>query len=157
MIMKRVVGVIGAGECDAQIAALAEDVGARLARQGLVVLTGGRGGVMAAASRGARQAGGLTVGILPGQTHEGINPDVEIPILTGLGEARNAVVACASEALVAIAGEYGTLSEMALALKMGRSVIGLRTWPLMKDVIVAENPEQAVQKVLDSLDMRQSC
>ena len=156
MIMRRIVGVIGAGECDAQIGELAEEVGARLAHHDLVVLTGGRGGVMAAASRGARQAGGLTVGILPGQTYEGVNPDIDIPILTGLGEARNAVVACASEVLVAIAGEYGTLSEIALALKMGRSVIGLLTWSLMTDVIVVENPEQAVQKVLDSLDMRES-
>jgi len=154
--MKRIVGVIGAGECDTQIAELAEEVGARLARHGLVVLTGGRGGVMAAASRGARQAGGLTIGILPGQTYEGMNPDVDIPILTGLGEARNAVVACASEVLVAIAGEYGTLSEIALALKMGRAVIGLQTWPLMTSVIIAENPQQAVDKVLDCLEMRKS-
>ena len=152
-MMKRIVGVIGPGECDQQIDSLAEEVGERLARRGLVVLTGGRGGVMAAASRGAKQAGGLTIGILPGNTYNEVNPDVDIPILTGLGEARNAIVACASEVLVAIAGEYGTLSEMALALKMGRPVIGLRSWPLMMAVIVVENPEQAVEKVLVSLDM----
>ena len=155
-MMKRIVGVIGAGECDRQIDSLAEEVGERLARCGLVVLTGGRGGVMAAASRGARQAGGLTIGILPGHTYNEVNPDVDIPILTGLGEARNAIVACASEVLVAIAGEYGTLSEMALALKMGRPVIGLQSWSLPMDVIAVETPQQAVEKVLDSLDMHGS-
>ncbi len=154
LMMKHIVGVVGAGDCDERTARVAEEVGERLAREGLVVLTGGRGGVMAAASRGAKKVGGLTVGVLPGNTREEANCYVDIPILTGIGEARNAIVACASEVLVAIAGEYGTLSEIALALKMGRPVIGLQSWPLVAAVMTVDNPEQAVEKVLNSLEMR---
>jgi uncharacterized protein (TIGR00725 family) len=150
----RIVGVIGSGCCDDGICQLAEEVGERLAREGLVVLTGGRGGVMEAASRGAKKGGGLTIGILPGPTPEEANPYVDLAIATGLGDARNAVVARASEVIVAIAGEYGTLSEIALALKMRRAVIGLRTWPLVEDVIAVEDPKQAVEKVLDVLARR---
>jgi hypothetical protein len=149
-----IVGVVGSGSCDGVIAQIAEEVGERLAREGLAVLTGGRGGVMEAASRGAKKVGGLTIGVLPGDRREDANQYVDIPIATGLGEARNAIVARASEALVAIAGEYGTLSEIALALKMGRPVIGLHTWTLTQDVIVVEDPKQAVEKVLDSLEKR---
>jgi hypothetical protein len=147
----RIVGVIGAGCCDTAVARLAEEVGERLAHHGLAVLTGGRGGVMEAASRGAKNAGGLTIGILPGNDRGEANPYVDIPIITGLGEARNAIVARASEVLVAIAGEYGTLSEIALALKLGRRVIGLQTWTISADIVMVENPQQAVEKVLDYL------
>jgi uncharacterized protein (TIGR00725 family) len=149
-----IVGVVGAGYCDDAIARIAEEVGERLARRGLVVLTGGRGGVMEAASRGAKKGDGLTIGILPGDRREDANRYVDIPIVTGFGEARNVIVARTAEVLVAIAGEYGTLSEIALALKMGRPVIGLHTWSLAKDVIVVEDPEQAVEKVLDCLEKR---
>jgi uncharacterized protein (TIGR00725 family) len=149
-----IVGVVGAGYCDDAIARIAEEVGERLARRGLVVLTGGRGGVMEAASRGAKKGDGLTIGVLPGDRREDANRYVDIPIVTGFGEARNVIVARTAEVLVAIAGEYGTLSEIALALKMGRPVIGLHTWSLAKDVIVVEDPEQAVEKVLDCLEKR---
>ncbi len=124
------VAVSGAGVCDAATAALAEEVGERLARAGAVVLTGGRGGVMAAASRGAQRAGGLTVGILPGLDPAEANPYVQIPISTGLGHGRNLIVAAGAQVVIAIAGEAGTLSEIALALKVGRPVVGLQTWPL---------------------------
>ncbi len=122
------VAVIGAGVCSEQEAALAEEVGRRLAEAGAVVLTGGRGGVMAAASRGAAQAGGLTVGILPGEDASQANPWVALPIVTGLGEARNAVLMRTAQVVIAVGGEYGTLSEIAFALKFGRPVVGLRTW-----------------------------
>ncbi len=125
------VAVSGAGQCDAAIAALAEDVGYRLAQAGAVVITGGRGGVMEAASRGARRAGGLTVGLLPGLDPAEANPYVQIPIPTGLGHGRNLIVAAGAQVLIAIAGEAGTLSEIALALKVGRPVVGLQTWPLV--------------------------
>ncbi len=148
----RIVGVVGPGDCDAALARVAEEVGRHLAQHGLAVLTGGRGGVMEAACRGAKSAGGLTLGILPGARRGEANPYVDVPLPTGLGEARNAIVACASEVLVAIAGEYGTLSEIALALKLGRPVIGLHTWPMIPDVIAVDNPAQAVEKVLDSLE-----
>lgn len=127
---------------------MAEEVGRRLAEHSLVVLTGGRGGVMEAASRGAKQAGGLTVGILPGNHPQDANTYVDIPLATGLQDARNAIVARASEILIAIAGEYGTLSEIALALKMGRRVIGLGTWHIAKAVQFVETPQQAVEEVV---------
>lgn len=145
--MRRLVGVIGASQCSAEIAALAEQVGRLLAQQGYVVLTGGRGGVMEAACRGAKQAGGLTVGILPGIDRKEANPFVDIAIVTGLHEARNAVIAHAAEILIAIAGGYGTLSEIALGLKLGRPVIGLRTWTGVKGLRLVEQPEEAVAKV----------
>jgi hypothetical protein len=122
------VAVIGAGDCSAAEAALAEEVGRRLAAAGAVVLTGGRGGVMAAASRGAAQAGGLVVGILPGDDAGQANPWVSLPIVTGLGEARNAIMMRTAQAVIAVGGEYGTLSEIAFALKFGRPVVGLHTW-----------------------------
>ena len=147
----RIVGVIGSATCDEVPARIAAEVGRRLAEQHFVVLTGGRGGVMAAASRGAKQAGGLTIGLLPGTEPAEANPYVDVPLATGLSDARNAVVARASEVLIAIAGEYGTLSEIALALKMGRRVIGLRTWPIARDVLVVETPQQAIAKTVEYL------
>lgn len=122
------VAVIGAGLCSEQEATLAEEVGRRLAEAGAVVLTGGRGGVMAAASRGAAQAGGLVIGILPGEDANQANPWVTLPIVTGLGEARNAVLMRTAQVVIAVGGEYGTLSEIAFALKFGRPVVGLHTW-----------------------------
>ncbi len=122
------VAVIGAGECTAAEAALAEEVGRLLAEAGAVVLTGGRSGVMVAASRGAARAGGLVVGILPGDDAGQANPWVGLPIVTGLGEARNAILMRTAQAVIAVGGEYGTLSEIAFALKFGRPVVGLHTW-----------------------------
>jgi uncharacterized protein (TIGR00725 family) len=145
---RHIVGVVGAGVCDETVYVMAEEVGRRLAECQYVVLTGGRTGVMEAASRGAKQAGGLTVGILPGNNPQDANPYIDIPIATGLQDARNAIVARASEILIAIAGEYGTLSEIALALKMGRRVIGLGTWHIAKAVQVVETPQQAVADVI---------
>jgi uncharacterized protein (TIGR00725 family) len=147
----RIVGVVGSGTCDEATARIAEEVGRRLAEQQFVVLTGGRGGVMEAASRGAKQAGGLTIGLLPGTEPAEANPYVDVPLATGLSDARNAVVARASEVLIAIAGEYGTLSEIALALKMGRRVVGLGTWSIARDVLIVETPQQAVAKTVEYL------
>lgn len=114
--------------CSEEEAALAEEVGGQLARVGAIVLTGGRGGVMEAASRGAAQAGGLTVGILPGDHAQQANRWVQLPIVTDLGEARNVVLVRTAQVVIAIGGEYGTLSEIAFALKLGRPVVGLHTW-----------------------------
>jgi hypothetical protein len=122
------VAVIGGGECVETEAALAEEIGRLLAEAGAVVLTGGRSGVMAAASRGAAQAGGLVVGILPGDDASQANPWVALPIVTGMGEARNAILIRTAQAVIAVGGEYGTLSEIAFALKFGRPVVGLHTW-----------------------------
>lgn len=105
-------------------------VGAGLARAGAVLLTGGGGGVMAAANRGARSEGGLTVGVLPGTGAQAPTPEMQLPIYTGIGQARNLVLVLSAEAVIAVGGEWGTLSEIALASKHGRPVIGLGTWNL---------------------------
>lgn len=148
------IGIFGAGnvtEDDTEYG-LAREVGAQLARRGFVVLTGGLGGVMTAASRGAREAGGLTVGILPGTS--GTTPAnryVDIAVYTGMGEARNVINVKSCAAAVAIGGEYGTLSEIALALKADCPIILLNSWSLAPHRMmkpgwqVAETAEQAVE------------
>src|SRR5215217_9232700 len=127
--MPSYVAVVGPGTdaTEAQCA-LAEDVGARLAEAGAIVVTGGLGGVMEAACRGARSRRGTTLGIPPGEDREAANGWVEIAVATGLGELRNGLVVRACDALVAIGGGHGTLSEVGFALKLGRAVIGLGTW-----------------------------
>ena len=124
------IGVIGAGTCDKAQAALAEEVGRLLARAGALVVSGGLAGVMEAACRGAKAAGGTTVGLLPGLSREDANEWVDVAIPTGLGEARNVLVVRAADALIAIGGEFGTLSEIGFALKTGKPVVGLGTWDL---------------------------
>jgi uncharacterized protein (TIGR00725 family) len=124
------IAVVGAGEPEARLLGVAEEVGRGLAEAGAVVVCGGLGGVMEATCRGARAAGGLTVGILPGTDTTAANEFVDIVLPTGLGEARDAVVARAGQALIAIGGAYGTLAEIALALKAGTPVVGLDTWEL---------------------------
>jgi uncharacterized protein (TIGR00725 family) len=126
---------------------VAEAIGREVGRRGGVVVCGGLGGVMEAACRGAREAGGATLGILPGLDRSAANPHVEVAVATGLGEARNALVVRAADALVAVGGGYGTLSEIALALKAGKPVAGVRTWDIERLVRV-ETAEEAVQAVL---------
>jgi uncharacterized protein (TIGR00725 family) len=151
------VAVSGAGTCDERLAALAEETGREIARAGAVLLTGGRGGVMAAACRGARAEGGLTVGILPGAGPEESPPDdaVEVAIFTGLGQARNLVLVLSAAAVVAVGGAWGTLSEIALALKHGRPVVTLASWDLGRPdgraeplLTRAETPREAVAAAL---------
>ena len=145
------IAVCGAGNCDAPTAAQAEEVGRLLAEAGAILLCGGLGGVMEAAARGARNAGGLTVGLLPGGDRSAANPYIAIPIATGLGEARNVVIVTAADAVIAIAGEYGTLSEIALARKLGKRVVGLGTWSLgAEHVTLAATPEEAVRLALQA-------
>lgn len=143
----KTVGVIGAGKADEELIRLAEEVGRLLAKNGIIVITGGLRGVMEAACRGAYFEGGITVGILPTLSKEDANPYVKIPIPTGMGEMRNALIVRASDALVAIGGEYGTLSEIAFALKTGKGVVGLKTWDI-RGVIQANSPEEAVRILL---------
>jgi hypothetical protein len=126
------VAVVGAARASAEECEAAEQVGKRLGEAGAVLVCGGLGGVMEAACRGARAAGGTTVGILPGVDRLEANPYVDVAIPTGIGEARNALVVAAADAVVAVGGEFGTLSEIALALKAGTPVIGLGTWELAR-------------------------
>lgn len=150
--MKRavLVAVIGDQMCDAPTYALARAVGQAIARRGGAVVSGGLGGVMEAASRGCREAGGLSVGILPGESADEANPYVDIPIVTGMSHARNVLVVRSARGVVAVGGSYGTLSEIAIALKLGRPVVGLGTWELRRaghpavPIGRAEDPEAAV-------------
>jgi uncharacterized protein (TIGR00725 family) len=150
-----IVAVVGGGICSKEEASIAEAVGRELAGRGVVLVCGGLGGVMEAACRGARAAGGTTIGILPGYSHQDANRYVNIPIVTGLGEARNIIVVRTGQAVIAIGGEYGTLSEIAYALKLGIPVIGVRTWRLSKPgsaplagIIEVDTPVEAVNRAL---------
>ena len=152
---KRIIAVIGGGQPSAGEAKLAEEVGCELARQGAVLVCGGLGGVMEAACRGASSDGGVTIGILPGDSPDAANPYVQIPIVTGIGYARNISVVKSAQAVIAIGGSYGTLSEIAHARQGGIPVIGLNTWSLSRNnqadnsIIPAQNPTEAVNKALE--------
>jgi uncharacterized protein (TIGR00725 family) len=142
------VAVVGAGaDVAADVLADAEAVGAELARRGAVVVCGGLGGVMEAACRGARAKGGVTLGILPGFDRADANEWVGVAVATGLGELRNGLVVRSADAVIAIAGEYGTLSEIALALKAGLRVVGLRSWEI-RGVLAADDAAAAVALAL---------
>lgn len=148
------VAVIGASEASASELTQAEEVGRFLAREGAVLVCGGLGGVMDAAARGCESAGGVSVGILPGDDRDPGSPHLTVAISTGLGEARNAIVARTADAVIAVGGEFGTLSEIAFALKMGKPVVGLGTWELAKGggsieaLTRAANPAEAVKEAL---------
>ena len=148
------IGVIGEGRCSPRVAARAERVGAAIAAAGAVLLCGGLGGVMAAAARGAARASGVVVGLLPGVDRAEANRWITIPIVTGMDQARNVILVRSCDALIAVGGMYGTLSEIALALKLGRPVIGLATWRLLQPerrrvpIIRATSPEDAVARAL---------
>ncbi|RME71722.1 MAG: TIGR00725 family protein [Planctomycetota bacterium] len=146
-----VVAVIGAGRCGQEVGARAEAVGRALAEAGCVLVCGGLGGVMEASCRGAHEAGGLTVGILPGRDPQAANPYVHVPIATGLGEARNAVIAQAARGAIAIAGGWGTLSEIALCRKLGKPVVSLDSWRPDETVRRANSPEDAVAQLLAAI------
>jgi len=156
-----IISVIGEGDARPDIADLAEKVGAELAKYGVTVASGGLGGVMEAVSRGAKSAGGMTVGILPGNDPNDGNPWIDIPILTGMGYTRNAIVAKTGMAVIAVGGAYGTLSEIGHALGDGIPVIGLRTWTLSRNgdadtsIIVASGPSDAVHKAIEAAQVRE--
>ena len=156
-----IISVIGEGDARPHIADLAEKVGAELAKYGVTVASGGLGGVMEAVSRGAKSAGGVTVGILAGNDPNDGNPWIDIPILTGMGYARNAIVAKTGMAVIAVGGAYGTLSEIGHALGDGIPVIGLRTWTLSRNgdadtsIIVASDPSDAVHKAIEAAQVRE--
>ncbi len=150
------IAVCGSARCDKVTYEQARQVGRLLGTAGAVLLCGGLGGVMEAACRGARESGGFTVGILPGLEATAANPYVDLPIVTGMGQARNVILVLSAQAVIAVAGEAGTLSEVALALKLGRPVIGLQTWHLLRPdgtpeerIHRATSPEEAVRLALD--------
>jgi len=142
------IGVIGGSKPDDHAILAAFRVGQAIGEAGAILICGGLGGVMEAAASGAKKAGGLTVGILPGTVRGEANASIDLPIATGLGYGRNSLVALNSDILIAVAGEYGTLSEIAYGNIYKKKVIGLDTWEL-KGVIRAKTPEEAVQMALN--------
>lgn len=151
---KLVIAVIGSGKCTAEEAILAETVGRELARRGITLVCGGLGGIMEAACRGAAIESGTTIGILPHDDPGMANEYVQVPIATGIGHARNIAVVNTAEAVIAISGSYGTLSEIAHALISGIPVIGLNTWTISQrgqedsPIIEAEDARDAVEKAV---------
>jgi hypothetical protein len=147
---KKIIAVIGTGSADESLLKIAEEVGRLIARRDAILICGGLGGVMEAASKGARSEGGTTVGILPQDYKNEANPYIDIPVATGFGEGRNVIIARSADALITVGGEYGTLSEIAFGLRMGKPVIGIKTWDI-RGIIKAENAEDAVEKAFELL------
>lgn len=149
-----IIAVVGGEEAPPEALAQAEAVGRELARRGCTLVCGGGGGVMEAACRGARAAGGSTVGVLPGTDASQANPYVELPIVTGIGRARNLIIVLSGEAIIAIDGGYGTLSEIGFALQYGKPVFGLGTWSLAqagvedKGIVRCEGATEAVERAV---------
>lgn len=146
-----IIAVIGGRNADNFMLKEAEDVGRLLAKKGSMLICGGLSGVMEAASKGSKSEGGLTIGILPQEHKREANEYIDVPIATGLGIGRNVIIARAADALIAIGGEYGTLSEIAFALQMKKPVVGIRTWDI-GGVISAANAKDAVDKVFEILE-----
>jgi len=145
------VGVIGAGSCGNTVSSIAEEVGKKIAKNNAVMICGGLGGVMEAASKGAKSAGGTTIGILPGNYRNQSNPYIDIEIISNMGHARNAIIAQSCDVLIAIDGEYGTLSEIALSLTMGKTVICLESKWNIEGTVKADSPKHAVQLAMDDI------
>jgi uncharacterized protein (TIGR00725 family) len=157
-----IIAVIGDSSCSSEEAKLAETIGELLAQRGATIVCGGLTGVMEAVCRGAKSKGGATVGILPGQDASTANPWVDIPVVTGIGEARNVVVVKSAQAVIAIGGSYGTLSEIAYALKSKIPVVGLNTWSLSRNgqednsIIRVQSAAEAVDKAISLAKKRKN-
>lgn len=147
---RNIIAVIGGRQAPKAMLKEAEQAGALIALSRAVLLCGGLGGIMRSAARGAKRAGGLTVGILPQEDTGRANEYIDIPIATGMGIGRNVIIARTADAVIAISGEYGTLSEIAFALQMKKPVVGIGSWDI-DGMVEAENAEDAVRKVLTLL------
>ncbi len=160
---KSIIAVIGgANSAPADAIALAEEVGFLIARADAVLVCGGLNGVMDAACKGAKRGGGLTIGVLPGEDPRDANPHVDVPIVTAISTARNAIVVRTGDAIIAIDGSYGTLTEMAYAFDLGKKVFALRSWELEKigvpkDLLVpVKTPREAVERAVDEARRRRA-
>ncbi|HEX2183019.1 MAG TPA: TIGR00725 family protein [Rubrobacteraceae bacterium] len=139
------VSVVGSGEASGELYEKAREVGRLVAERGATIVCGGRTGVMEAAARGATESGGVAIGILPDEDREKANEYLSYSVATGTGHARNLAVVCSGDLVIAVGGEYGTLSEVGLALKVGRPVVALESWDLGEHVAVASSPREAVE------------
>ncbi len=146
-----IIAVIGGGHCSEEIYDLAREVGGEIARAGAMLVCGGMFGVMEAACRGAKEAGGTTIGILPGKAKTEANAFVDIPIVTGLNDARNVIITRSADGVIAVDGEYGTLSEIAFSLKFGKPVAGLKLSFNIPHVIQATTAAEAVNLLMSRL------
>jgi uncharacterized protein (TIGR00725 family) len=143
-----VLSVIGAGDAPAAVCAAARELGRQIASRGAVLINGGRGGVMRAAAQGAQEAGGRTIGILPGYDRADANEFIEFVVATGMGEARNAIIIASADAVIALPGEGGTLAEIGFAKKFGRPVVALDSWPEIDGLHHATHAGEAVELAL---------
>jgi uncharacterized protein (TIGR00725 family) len=148
MKRRQVVGVIGAGDAPRAVCQLAFELGREIARRGAVLINGGRTGVMESAAAGARGAGGHTIRILPGADRREANKHIEFAIATGIGEARNVVIVASADAIIALAGEGGTLAEIGFAKKFGKPIVALDSWPEIEGLDRAATPADAVALAL---------
>jgi len=149
---KKIIAVLGGAVCSPATAKLARKVGGEIARHGAVLICGGRTGVMEEACRGAKEAGGLTIGILPGHDRKAANEYVDIVLPTGMGNARNVIIVSSADAAIAINGSYGTLSEIAYCLKLGIPIVGMDTWDMDQAIFKTTNPVEAVDKACQFSD-----
>jgi uncharacterized protein (TIGR00725 family) len=149
--MSKVIALIGSGDSDVRLERMAEEVGRNIAEEGYTLVCGGLGGVMEASAKGCREAGGLTIGILPGADRGAANEYIDVVIPTGMGEARNALIVKAAVGIIAIGGAYGTLSELAFALKDAVPVVGIDTWDISDEIMTVAEASMAVQTLLDKL------
>ena len=143
------VAVIGAGRAGDELYERAREVGRLVAERGGTLVCGGLGGVMEAAARGATDNGGVAIGILPDEDRDRANPYLSYSVATGMGQARNLAVVCSADVVIAIGGEYGTLSEIGLALKVGRRVVALESWNLPDHVTGVSSPREAVREAFE--------
>ncbi|MEW6740967.1 MAG: TIGR00725 family protein [Nitrospirota bacterium] len=151
-MQQKIIAVIGAGNADENTLRIAEEAGKLIAKRNAILICGGLGGVMEAAAKGAKSEGGITVGILPQGHKSDANPYIDIPVATGFGEGRNVIIVRSADALIAVGGEYGTLSEIALGLKTGKPVMGINTWDI-KGIIKVDNAEDAVSEVFEIISI----
>jgi uncharacterized protein (TIGR00725 family) len=147
-----IIGVIGGSEVSPELYSAAELIGREIGTRRAVLITGGLSGVMEAAAKGAKEAGGLTIGVLPGFSPADANPYIDLPIVTGLSEVRNIIVVRTAAVLIAVGGGYGTLSEIAFALRLHKPVIGWNSWPVADAIIWVQTPQEAVARAFALLD-----
>jgi len=143
---RKIVGVLGGATCNENIYNKAFEIGKLIAKENYILICGGRSGVMEAAAKGAKSENGLTIGILPTNSPGDANPYIDIPVVTGIGEARNVIIVKTADILIAINGAYGTLSEIAFGSKLGKKIIGIETWDV-PGIMNADTPEDAIDLV----------
>ena len=151
---KPVVAIIGAGKCSKKLRDMAAEAGKYVAEHGGVVVCGGMGGVMEGAARGAHEAGGVTIGVLPTTDRADANEFIQYVIPTGFGEARNAIVVRCADAVLAFPGKYGTLSEMAFALKAGKPLVSVSAWKLGDNIEQVDDPLEAAARAFELAEER---